>query len=142
VPTVDWSTSRIQLFKDGLVDVLDTALDGEYQISETWENLHTPVVVHVGAGWMPQTALGVTYRRDVYTLYSSQDGNPESGSEEMMRRVYCALSYATSEDEHIELGEVTAVEVTLGDGETAVRYAGHLVQVRVTLDLTPPVEED
>jgi hypothetical protein len=142
VPTVDWSTSRIQDFKDGLEDVLATAVGDDYQLSETWENLHTPAVVHVGAGWLPQTALGVLYRREVYTLYSSQDGNPESGSEEMMRRVYCALAYATSEDEHIELGEVTAVDVTLGEGDTAVRYAGHLCPIQVTLDLTPPTEED
>jgi hypothetical protein len=139
---VDWSTSRIQLFRDGVIDVIGTATGGDYQLSNTWENLHTPSVVMVGAGWTPQTALGVLYRMDVYTLYSSQDGNPEAGSEEMMRRVYCALAYSTSEDEHVELGEVTAVDITLGDGDNAVRYAGHLVQIQVTLDLTPPVEED
>ena len=60
----------------------------------------------------------------------------------MMRRVYCALAYSTSEDEHVELGEVTAVNITLGSGESAVRYAGHLGQISATLDLTPPTEEE
>jgi hypothetical protein len=142
MPTVDWSESRIQQFRDGVIDVITTATAGDYQLSNTWENLHTPSVVMVGAGWAPQAALGVLYRMDVYTLYSSQDANPEAGSEEMMRRVYCALAYSTSEDEHVDLGEVTAVDITLGETDNAVRYAGHLVQINASLDLTPPTEDD
>ena len=125
-----------------MVDVIETATAGDYQLSDSWENITTPAVVMVGAGWLPATALGVKYRLDVYTLYSSQDARPELGAEEMMRRVYCSLAYATSEDEHVELGEVTAVHITLGDGDAAVRYAGNLIQVSATLDLTPPSEDD
>ena len=60
MPTVDWTTSRIQEFRDGVTDVVETATAGDYQISYTWENVHTPAVIIIGAGWKPQTALGVS----------------------------------------------------------------------------------
>lgn len=139
---VDWSASQLQTFRDGLFDVITAATGDDYQISETWENLTTPAVVMIGAGWEGHTAKGVTYKLDIFTLYTSQDKNPEAGAEEMMRRVWTGIAYSLSESDPIELGPVTAVQITLGDGGDAVTYPGHTMTLTCSLNLEPPVVED
>lgn len=128
MPTIDWSTSPIALYRASLATILKAGTSVE--VESVWTaNPKPPVILLDGGGWTPATGCGVTYTIVATCLYAHRGGIGIDEAEELARRVYATLMLTNG---------VPPVIAALPPGKVTidgVDYGGAQLRIAAPLDL-------